>query len=123
MFKVLLTAALIVFAAIAAAESTESIEDWKCYAKNDNDKEQVLVKLTAVTGGTLDSGWVEVAGTKHFALYEVTGLNRRWNFGEVRDDLALPFAFVITPGGDAAYYEFRGDNKASPIQFYNCEQD
>jgi len=123
MLKVLQTAALLVFATTAAAESAESVEAWKCYATDDYDKEQVLVKLTAKTGGTLKTGYVEVAGTRHFAFYKVKGLNRRWNFGEIRDDLSWPFAFVIEPDGDATYYEFGSRNRASPIQFYKCEQD
>ena len=101
-------------------------EKWRCFDKWDFDKKTALVKLTRVTKDGEKSGFgeVSVAGVTHKALFEVQGLNRRWNFGEeTRAGLLYSYAFVITPDGGGAYYDFSGVGsgvETMPKQVFNC---
>jgi len=102
--------------------SGSTTEKWRCFDEYDSGKKRVLVKLTRVTEDGAKSGFgeVSVAGVTHKALFQVKGLNRRWDFGDERDPYL--YAFVIFPDGGGAYYDFSGTDgkQVSPKQTFDC---
>ena len=106
--------------------SGTTTEKWRCFGQFDFDKKTALVKLTRVTkdGEKSGSGEVSVAGVTYKALFEVKGLDRRWDFGEgTRAGFLYSYSFVITPDGGGAYYDFSDveyGGKTMPKQVFNC---
>ena len=109
----------------AQESSGTTTEKWRCFDKFDFDKKTALVKLTRVTKDGEKSGFGEVlvAGVTYKALFKVKGLDRRWDFGlETRTGLHS-YAFLITPNGGGAYYDFSGVEygvETKPKQGFNC---
>ena len=106
--------------------SGTTIEKWRCFGQFDFDKKTALVKLTRVTkdGEKSGSGEVSVAGVTHKALFQVEGLNRRWDFGQEPRTGSYSYSFLIFPGGGGAYYDFSDvepGGKTKAKQFFNCE--
>ena len=101
------------------------IKRWTCYASSDFRKATPLVSL-AYYSGPLDEnvamGSLEVFGAFKPAWLRSTGLNLRWNFGDLDDDLAYPYAFVLEPDGTGLYYDFSmsDDGSAKPSQIFQC---
>ena len=80
--------------------------------------------LTLAADHGAASGTVKVRGLPetetHFGL---DGLDRRWDW---TDDPASGnrdrvYAFIIEIGGDGAYYDFDGRERAKPSSRYKCE--
>ena len=96
-------------------------ESWACtdtpYTK------EILVM--AVTFSNKESGSIAVAAMVQSAEYSVQGFNRRWDFGKVKTNGALPYTFIIEPDGTAKYYDFSTsvDGKSSPSQIMHCKQE
>ena len=113
----------IVTLGVQAQEIKDSTtEIWRCFERTDFSNATVLVELTRVTidNEKFGVGEVSVAGITYPAIFEVAGLNRRWNFG--LDEL-WDYSFIIEPNGDGAYYDFSnvedGDT-TKPSQFFAC---
>lgn len=105
--------------------SGTTTEKWRCFDRFDYDKKTALVELTRVTKSGERSGFgeVSVAGVTYKALFEVEGLNRRWDFGEKPRTGSYSYAFVITPDGGGAYYDFSGvepGGMTKSKQFFSC---
>lgn len=65
-------------------------------------------------------GAIRFKGTFYDSLFEIDGVDRRWDFGE-----DMEYSFVITPEGKAAYYDFHNveeGEKVAPKQIYICKQ-
>ena len=66
----------------------------------------------------LKIGQISVAGVTYFALFRITGFERRWDFGE-----EMKYAFIINPDGSGAYYDFspvEEGETTKPSQLYDC---
>ena len=105
--------------------SGTTTEKWRCFGEFDFDKKTALVRLTRVTKDDERSGFGEVfvAGITHKALFQVEGLNRRWDFGKELRTGSYSYTFVIFPGGGGAYYDFSGvelGGKTKARQFFDC---
>lgn len=100
--------------------ATWIMETWRCFGLSDYNKATALFTLIRVRSGDKDvSGKVSVAGVTHLTQFQVAGLNRRWDWGELQQ-----YAFVIEPDGTGAYYNFSffgllGD--AKPSQIFECQ--
>lgn len=94
-------------------------ETWSCADRFDSPRKE-LVRLTAYREFAF--GVVVVSGISQFAQYQVQGFNRRWDFGALKESGSLPFAFLIEPNGDGAYYDFSGAAEAKADQLYKCKQ-
>ncbi len=104
----------------AQESSVTTAEKWRCFDFWDSNKETVLVKLTRAkkNGEDLGYGEVSVAGVNHRARFQVSGINRRWDFGDGGD-----YAFIIKPDGSGGYYDFSNvkyGDETGPRQFFNC---
>lgn len=104
--------------------SGTTTEKWRCFGQFDFDKKTTLVKLTRVTenGEKFGFGEVAVAGVTHKALFQVEGLNRRWDFGKEPTG-SYSYSFVIFPSGGGAYYDFSAVEygvETKPKQVFRC---
>ena len=108
------------------AEEGDVFERWRCFDPYDYDWNTVLVELTQLTavGETQGIGQISVAGVTYRAHFQIEGLNKRWNFGEVREvGKGWPYAFVIRPDGLGGYYDFlhiKDNGMAAPRQAFRC---
>lgn len=101
-------------------QADEIAESWVCTKTSYTN--EVLVMAVAFSNKL--TGSITVAGTVQSADYSVQGFNRRWDFGKVKENGALPYAFVITPDGTAIYYDFSMsvNGSSSPSQIMHCKQ-
>lgn len=101
-----------------AAERLESLEVWRCFDETSFNRTDVLLMLRRLENG----GEVSVAGATYSTLFEVRGLDRRWDFG-LDDDGTFDYMFRIEPDGTGLYYDFSRstDGTAKPSQTYQCE--
>ena len=72
------------------------------------------------------TGTVEFAGTVSSTRFQVTGLERRWDWC-LQDDGSFGCAFVIAAHGDGMYFDFRrvmpdadGTSRAKPSEWFKC---
>ena len=115
-------AAVVTFGVQAQEGKDTTTEIWRCFDYMDFEKNTVLIRLTRVTryNEDLDFGEVSVAGVTYMALFRVTGLDRRWDFGS--DELPN-YSFIIQPNGDGAYYDFsnvEAGGTTKPSQVFEC---
>ena len=104
-------------------EPDVEIKTWTCYALSDFRKKTPLISLTS--GALVKNfalGGVKVFGASNLAWVQSKGLNLRWNFGDLDDALAYPYAFVLKPDGTGLYYDFSAsdDGRAKPSQLFRC---
>ena len=73
-------------------------------------------------------GTVEVAGTVNATLFDVVGLERRWDWGDDGDG-GSAYAIVLTADGTAQYYNFSkvmpdadGARRTKPSDFFRCHR-
>ncbi len=97
-------------------------EIWRCFAMNDYNKKTALFTLARKRMGSSEFGRVLVASTTQWASFRITGLNRRWDFGDDESEDVYPYAFVIKPDGTGLCYDFSTapDGTASAIDSFNC---
>ena len=114
------TAFLFAFALTPAfafgGEGAQVTERWACYDRFEGGGD-VLVRLTRQG----DSGQVTVAGMTQFAMFQVAGFDRRWDFGIDEDD-TFDYAFIISPNGDGRYLDFTSES-VKPSQYYDCRPE
>ena len=93
-------------------------ESWECRSAYDKPDSPVLVSVRWDENGMpYKSAEVNVSGTVQRAYYRLSGLDRRWDFGEP----AGTYALTIQTDGRAAYYDFSGEKKsAPPSQTFRC---
>ena len=114
--------AVLTFGVQAQESEDTTTEIWRCFDWVDFEKKTVLIRLTRVTRHSEDLGFgeVSVAGVSYMALFRVTGLDRRWDFGS--DELPN-YSFIIQPNGDGAYYDFSNvevGGTTKPSQNFTC---
>ena len=126
MKKMLLVIFILITAVTFGVQAQESedttTEIWRCFDLVDFGKSTVLIRLTRVTRYSEDVGVgeVSVAGVTYMALFQVTGLDRRWDFGS--DEIPI-YSFIIQPNGDGAYYDFsnvEAGGTTMPSQNFKC---
>jgi len=122
---------LIVLVACVPAQESSNIatEKWRCFGlleyrlsliEGSPPKGPGVVRLTRVAGDGEDHGFgeVSIAGVTHQAYFQVTGFDRRWDFGE-----GPKYAFIIKPDGSGLYYDFsdvEDGGKTGSSQHFNC---
>lgn len=111
----LITALLLTASATAQASP---VEKWECMDVIGS-WETILVTATVETGRK--KGNISVAGVTHAAEFQVAGFDRRWDFGPM-PNRGYRYAFVIRPNGDASYFDFGNEAKATakPSNFMMC---
>lgn len=98
------------------SSSAYAAERWECADKYESNWSPILVVLTI--DDDMSSGTVTVAGTTHLARYKVDGFDRRWDFG--LSEGSYYFALIISPNGEASYFNFSGSDTTKPSQFFKC---
>ena len=107
---------LFLLSVTSAAAEDSTIETWTCTA---NKLGSEVLAIAYVEKGR-ETGYIKVAGVIHDALFQITGFDRRWNFG--LDDDKYYYAFVIRPDGSAAYYDFTStESNVKPNMNMFCE--
>ncbi len=68
------------------------------------------------------TGEIEIAGTSYRTSYKVEGANRRWDWGDGKDD-TFRFMFAIMSDDSAVYMDY-GPNAEhnGPGQHFDCKQ-
>jgi hypothetical protein len=103
---------------VGVTAQASPVEVWECQQVSYGNWSDILVIASVEEGREI--GTVEVAGVVHQAQFRINGFDRRWDFGSKEDPYL--YAFVVRPGGDAAYYDFRGEKNAKPSNFMHCRQ-
>ena len=116
--------ATITFGVLAQENKDTTIEKWRCFARMDFTKKDVLVELSRVTNYNEKFGYgeVSVAGITYRAEFYIAGFDRRWDFGDAGS--TWNYSFVINPNGDGAYYDFSNvedGQSTSPNQMFSCK--
>ena len=98
-------------------------ETWQCFDRFDRNQTTPLAALTRLGGISDGFGGVSVAGTTDYpAVFRITGLDRRWDFGCDERENSYLCAFTIEPGGSGLYCDFTAstDGTAKPSDFFDC---
>ena len=99
-------------------------ERWFCYTNPlstlfDQSPEIVLTR-EGDTDQPFGKGRVLVADVIYDAIFQVEGIDRRWDWSDGMDSIS------VNPGGDSAYFNFRllepGETLLSPTQQLWCDQ-
>ena len=85
-------------------------------------------RLLAILSLSTEIGTISVAGETHIAVFEIEGINRRWNWSP-HENGGYDDSLIVRPSGDASYVNFRraerddeGTRSAIPEAFFECEQ-
>ena len=95
-------------------------EKWICQGSPYADWKDILV--IATSNGDNYSGTLRVAAITYNTQYQVQGFDRRWDFGSVKENSSYSYSFVISPDGDARYYDFTSGASVKPSQLMWCKQ-
>ena len=127
MRKRVLAVVLMLLSSGALADEKESggfvvLERWKCYPDGYFMREYQYTLLDKRQAAASEHvyGTVTMRGEFFVSHFEIDGVDRVWDFGE-----EFEYSFVMKPGGNAAYYDFRGvedGEKLPPTQIYRCSQ-
>ena len=104
---------------LVSVAHSATIEEWECRDYKYNSSENILAEAKVNEGGT--TGGISVAGVTHKTSYEVTGFERRWDFG-LRKDSTYAYSFVISPDGMGRYYDFGSSKSTKPSILMRCLQ-
>lgn len=102
----------------ASASADGYAEVWKCSPGGYYSESRIVVTATISEGRKF--GEIAVAGTSHVAEFMVSGFNRRWDFGSIKNGV-LQYAFIIWPSGSAGYYDFTLESSGKPEQVFFCK--
>ena len=147
MTRFLFVALLSICPLVDAAEDDEDFdvkewEFWECFessayalyeaekrlGRTFSERPPVLVKLgrkrtSDEESRDLLSGFVRFAENVTFGKFQITGLDRRWDW-DIQSDASYEYSFVIEPNGDGSYYDFsrvESGESAQPSQLYQCK--
>jgi len=105
--------AILLAALLTTSGKSSAAEEWHCWKYSYDHSGTPLVKLRQSDDRL--SGSVEVFGETHLAQVDISGLNKRWAFGE-----DYSYALVIRPDGFAAYYDFSFEDRVKPSMSFHC---
>jgi hypothetical protein len=89
-------------------------QEWHCWKPGRSNVGEPL--LIIYQWDDPEYGSVEVFGVTHIAQVRVTGLKKRWDFGDNGE-----YGLVMNPDGMTGYYEFPGGGiEVAPSQHFQC---
>lgn len=109
---------LLAFSAVSADELERVV--FECRVDSYGASNKIVLVATMFPGESI--GWIDVADTRHLTTYRVTGVNRRWDWGDGGES----YAFVIKPDGEGLYYDFsfiEDGGTTTPSQLFICKKN
>jgi hypothetical protein len=94
-------------------------DSWECQDYFSRDWNNILV--VAIVKDEPNTGEITVSGVDYDTAYQVTGFNRRWDFGPTKEGI-FTYSFVMAPNGEAKYYDFTGNKQSPPSLYFYCRQ-
>jgi hypothetical protein len=108
---------IIFFLLFSSSMSVSASELWECRDIYQTQWDDIL--LTATIDEKRKAGIINVAGVFYDSVFTITGFDRRWDFGNFK------YSFIVSPNGDAKYYDFTSAKKGeaiSPSMFFKCRR-
>jgi hypothetical protein len=102
----------------AQAETETEAESFNCKPINGS-WDNIIVSLI---NWDRNSGVVKIAGKWHSANYSVDGFERRWGYGELKENGAYPYAIFMKLDGETYFYDFRKADTASQTMKAQCRE-
>jgi hypothetical protein len=70
------------------------------------------------------NGTVSLAGHYHLAKYSVDGFERRWSYGEMKENGMYPYSILMKLDGETGFFDFRKSKSgnAYPIMIAQCRK-
>ena len=88
---------------------------WACAADGTDEEDLYLVDWGAYS-------YVKLYGVRIWGNFEISGDERRWDFGEGNRRIA-EYSVILKPGGELDYYDFRevkNGEAVEPAYKYHC---
>ena len=104
---------------VAADNTAEEVQRWRC--GDDIDTCFFSTCPVTLTGNTRDgTGEVQFSGTVTQTRFKVQGLELRWDWCPHHAKGTYDCTLVISANGKGRYFNFQGQERAKPTDFFEC---